>query len=132
MEGISMKKSMILLVLFTVVACSPRYLYEYEGNKNIVNKDIVSRIKKNNSTMKEVASLLGDPTHIYSIEGGSKIWVYNFSEAEKLPIIQDVRNVSFYTLTIQFSSHSIVRSVESSVRGKFRGEQYKSISNIRG
>jgi len=70
----------ILLIIFlalTLTAC-----VSAEGNKQIGNDELISKIEKGVTTKTEVTEMFGDPTRIEFIANDEEIWYYEYTRSE--------------------------------------------------
>lgn len=91
------------------------------GNRQIANKDVVSRIEASKTTKNEVVALVGQPTRVRFMDSGGETWEYEMQKSQirgatLIPVIglfAGGANIQTYSLSILFRPDGIVEKVGS-------------------
>jgi len=101
----------ILILLFNGCA--------HVGNKQITNKEVISKIKIGTSTKGDVRKLCGEPSKVTFAESGDVTWDYVYAKSHMkgttfIPVVglfAGGTKVENTTLTVRFNKDGIVKAV---------------------
>jgi outer membrane protein assembly factor BamE (lipoprotein component of BamABCDE complex) len=106
-----MKRLSCLLLIFLFIGCATI------GNKNILDQDKVSQIKRGETTKTQVREIIGDPSKTTFGENDEETWEYVLSKSQTraatfIPIVglfAGGADMQHHTLTIKFNKQGIVK-----------------------